>query len=373
MILRKLRPDQNKETRTLWESSFTDSKCLLNYYYNYLIADTEIYVIEMDGGIRSMLHLNPNRITVGGKQTETRLLNGICTEKLYRDKGYMKELLNKVIRDMYVKGLPFIAITTKDEKMFYPFHFRQVYEKSDFGAFCNNEKVQDIDDLLGWNIGKTVTLRVATKEDIPRLVVFAEELLAMQGQIYTIQDETYYEKTMDRLKSLDGGILIAEDFAGICATILFRQGDGFAISDPLYYLKGENPFAAAGLQIRRKTKKRHLMVRILDVEGMLASMKCQEEMDYEFIVVDPVIRENNKIYCLKGDETELNVRTKPLVKGKNKDMQMISSDALTSILFGTRSLEEIEEEEQEEFSEEFKREISKLIPVKNIFLTETIW
>ena len=32
-----------------------------------------------------------------------------------------------------------------------------------------------------------------------------------------------------------------------------------------------------------------------------------------------------------------------------------------------------EEEEQEEFSEEFKREISKLIPVKNIFLTETIW
>ena len=51
---------------------------------------------------------------------------------------------------------------------------------------------------------------------------------------------------------------------------------------------------------------------------------------------------------------------------------MISVDALTTILFGYKSLEKVEEEEQEKFSAEFKESISKLQPLNRILLNEIV-
>ena len=66
------------------------------------------------------------------------------------------------------------------------------------------------------------------------------------------------------------------------------------------------------------------------------------------------------------------VRTKPWVKGKFEDVQKISIDALTSILFGYKTLEKIEEEEQETFSAEFKEAISKVEPLQRVFINEIV-
>ena len=53
-------------------------------------------------------------------------------------------------------------------------------------------------------------------------------------------------------------------------------------------------------------------------------------------------------------------------------MQKISIDALTSILFGYKTLEKIEEEEQETFSAEFKEAISKIEPLQRVFINEIV-
>ena len=53
-------------------------------------------------------------------------------------------------------------------------------------------------------------------------------------------------------------------------------------------------------------------------------------------------------------------------------VQKISIDALTSIVFGYKELEKIEEEEKEIFSAEFKEEISKLIPFSPVFINEIV-
>ena len=45
-----------------------------------------------------------------------------------------------------------------------------------------------------------------------------------------------------------------------------------------------------------------IMARLLNVESLLSSMVCKEEMDLEFVLYDPIIRENNRQYMQKRNE-----------------------------------------------------------------------
>ena len=109
-------------------------------------------------------------------------------------------------------------------------------------------------------------------------------------------------------------------------------------------------------------------------EGLLSEREkaVLEEMDLEFVLYDPIIRENNCLFMLKGNEEHLVVRTRTAHTGKDDAVQKISIDALTSIVFGYKELEKIEEEEKEIFSAEFKEEISKLMPFSPVFINEIV-
>ena len=90
MILRKLKTSEHLLTRPLWEQIFTeDSNEFLDYYYRDKTKNNEIYVIETDGVIRSMLQLNPYVINIEDQERESRYIVAVATEMLHRGKGYM--------------------------------------------------------------------------------------------------------------------------------------------------------------------------------------------------------------------------------------------------------------------------------------------
>ena len=108
MILRKLKTSEHLLTRPLWEQIFTeDSNEFLDYYYRNKTKNNEIYVIETDGVIRSMLQLNPYVLNIEDQEKESRYIVAVATEILHRGKGYMTELLKKSVRDMYIQKIPF--------------------------------------------------------------------------------------------------------------------------------------------------------------------------------------------------------------------------------------------------------------------------
>ena len=80
-----------------------------------------------------------------------------------------------------------------------------------------------------------------------------------------------------------------------------------------YYIKNHHPaivsediFDKAGVILQKEEKKKPLiMARILNVENLLSAMVCKEEMDLEFVLYDPVIRENNRLFMLKGNKNIL--------------------------------------------------------------------
>ena len=59
-IVRRLRRQEHSRTRGLYETVFSeDSQRFVDYYYERVAKENEIYVVEDGEEIRAMLHLNP--------------------------------------------------------------------------------------------------------------------------------------------------------------------------------------------------------------------------------------------------------------------------------------------------------------------------
>ena len=60
MKIRKLKQEEHRMTRSLWEEIFTeDDEAFLDYYYQVKTAEKSIYIIEEGDQSVSMLLLNP--------------------------------------------------------------------------------------------------------------------------------------------------------------------------------------------------------------------------------------------------------------------------------------------------------------------------
>ena len=372
MLLRKVKPEEHPLTRPLWEKIFTeDSKEFLDYYYSNKTKHNEIYVIETDGEIRSMLQLNPYQLVVGTKEVPGRYIVAVATDSAYRGKGYMTALLSKAVRDMYVQKVPFAYLMPASEKIYYPHDFRFVYAE-DMWKIAGIEDGTSMKDLLSHCPEGKVSIHLAEPEDLKSLARFVQKNLEERYQVFAKRDWLYYENILCEQKSMNGGILIAREDGEIRGTLLFEEEGKITVREPVIAEGYETIFEEAGIRLEKEETKPRIMARLLNVEELFSCMRCKCEMDITFALFDPIIRENNKIFIIKGNSERMVVRTKPWMKGKYEDVQKISIDALTSIVFGYKSLEKIEEEEQEVFSEEFKEEISKLEPLNQIFLNEIV-
>lgn len=83
MKIRKLETGEKLNTRKLYEEVFSeDSKDFVDYYYEEKVKDNQIYVVEEDGEIQAMLHLNPVRTCSKRQQKRRELYCCCCNEKI---------------------------------------------------------------------------------------------------------------------------------------------------------------------------------------------------------------------------------------------------------------------------------------------------
>ena len=85
MKIRKLETGEKLNTRKLYEEVFSeDSKDFVDYYYEEKVKDNQIYVVEEDGEIQAMLHLNPYELAVNGSRKDVNYIVAVATRKSYR-------------------------------------------------------------------------------------------------------------------------------------------------------------------------------------------------------------------------------------------------------------------------------------------------
>ena len=131
MKLRKLDIEEHGKTRSLWEQVFSeDSRSFLDYYYFFKARENQIYVVEQEEEIRSMLQLNPYMLQVEDGQFTGHYIIAVATEAAYRKRGYMGASLRRAMQDMYDRKELFTFLMPAAEAIYLPYDFRYVYAQN---------------------------------------------------------------------------------------------------------------------------------------------------------------------------------------------------------------------------------------------------
>ncbi len=332
MQIRKLSEEEHGNTRVLYEEVFAeDSPSFVDYYYTEKTKDNQIYVVEEDEAIQAMLHLNPYVLKVNGSEKQIDYIVAVATRKPYRKRGYMEVLMKRALCEMYGEGKTFTFLMPAAEELYLPYDFRTVYEQE-----------RRIYKEISENEGQ---VKEAERTDCDGLARAAETYLSANYQVYAKRDEAYYQRLLKEYAS-DGG-----------RVMIYRDGD--SITDCRFCYE----------TMEEKDKKPKIMIRIIDVRRMLMSLCLTTFTAACFTVTDPLIEENNRCIVITGTEFSGVM----LMDGIEKNSEgTITIAALSSFLFGAKTIEEIKEEDGVALSERLCSELEKIIPLSKIYLNEVV-
>ncbi len=340
MTIRKLAPEERILTRPLYEEVFPeDSQNFVDYYYTEKTADNEIYVVEEDNGIRSMLHLNSYLLMINGQAVQTHYIVAVGTQEAYRGRGYMTALIHQALTDMEEAGEPFTFLMPAAEAIYLPHDFRTIYTQK--------RHLQDADATAS-AAAQGITVRPAKEEDADALAEFAGQLLEEDYQVYALRDRPYYERLIREYAS-DGGSLMFYEIEGVlfdCRIDLpEEETHGKAGDDPV------------------------IMARLVDAPKMLSLLKAKDTLDLSFQVTDPVLTGNNRYLKLKGEKKQFI----GVYEAETSDSEgVLPETALLKFVFGVDSVEELSAEEGVEMSQRMQEELQKIRPVSKVFLNEVV-
>lgn len=412
MKLRILDTGEHGRTRLLWEKVFPeDSRAFLDYYYFFKTRENEIYVIEEADAVRSMLQLNPYPLQVEEAQFEGHYVVGVATEEAYRKRGYMGALLRQSMQNMYRRKELFTFLMPAAEAIYTPYDFRSVYNQSvwkfQISAGGTETDAEQSD----------VVVSEAGIGDGAALAEFFRTYYAEQFQVCTVRTDSYYQTMLFEQQSENGGIRILRKEGKVVGSFLYGDEEGLEIREPLYLKEYENDFWRAVFQLCRERgqevaagyagngvsgdpsersfpvsdkmtcsitetmKKPTIMVRILHLESLLKVLKTREgeTVNCSFAVLDSVLPQNSRVWRLQSKEllqkAEEEKETPPgeLLVHETEDSEgVLSIAALTSLLFGDKSVEEIAEEPEVFMTERLMTELGKIQPLNRIYLNEIV-
>lgn len=172
-MIRYLQQEEKKNTEELYREAFPEDKDeFVNYYYSYVTKDNKILVVEQNGEICSMLHLNPYRLSVNKEEVAAYYYVAVATKKEFRHQGMMRRLLCSSLNDIHQEKQPFTYLMPADRAIYEPFDFRIIYEQK--------------------------------KLELPPDPVAANQKLAELFDVYTLRDPWYVKKQLEEKRVCEG-------------------------------------------------------------------------------------------------------------------------------------------------------------------------
>lgn len=340
MKVRRLEQAEHGLTRPLYEEVFSeDSERFVDYYYTEKTKNNQIYVVEEDGVIQAMLHLNPYELNVNGTKKTANYIVAVATREAYRGRGFMKALLERALHDMYQVGETFTYLMPAAEEIYTPYGFRTVYTQQ--LEYC---PIGEEGDVTLEN-GITCQVRPVENRDLSMLADAENAALESEGyQVYTLKSLEYYERLLKEYASEDMKLM-------------------------LYYLNGHLVGNCPYVPEQEEEEAPKIMIRITDAKRMLSSVSLRELTAVCFQITDPIIEENNRTVVVTGTEHSGVM----LMDGKEANSEgIVTVEALGELLFGAKTVEEVCLGKGVSMSERMKEEMHKLVPLSKIRLDEEV-
>lgn len=165
-MIRYLLDNEKGKSEALYRAAFPEDKdAFVEYYYSYVTRDNKILVLEQEGEISSMLHLNPYCLSVNGVPVDAYYYVAVATKAECRHQGMMRKLLCQSLNDIHNEGHPFTYLMPANRAIYEPFDFRIVYQQK--------------------------------KVELPLEPELANKKMAELFDVYTLRDEWYVEKMLE--------------------------------------------------------------------------------------------------------------------------------------------------------------------------------
>ena len=165
-MIRYLLDNEIGKSEALYRAAFPEDKdAFVEYYYSHVTRDNKILVLEQEGEISSMLHLNPYRLSVNGVPVDAYYYVAVATKAECRHQGMMRKLLVKSLNDIHKDGHPFTYLMPANRAIYEPFDFRIVYQQK--------------------------------KVELPLEPELANKKMVELFDVYTLRDDWYVEKMLE--------------------------------------------------------------------------------------------------------------------------------------------------------------------------------
>ena len=265
------------------EAFFEDSDSFVNYYYEEKLKDNRILADIEGESVRSMIMLNPYKISVFNKIYNLDYIVAVATEKEFKRQGYMRRLLNKALCDMNAEHVPFTYLIPANKDYYLPFDFAFVADKNEYNANFSGLK-------------KQVIKEEPDKELIFRILDFINSEVSKDNDVYTYRDENYFIRDLKEISSEDGFINIYSDENDIVAYESF-WGKKLELKERIVSSK----------LAKRKFGKENIMVRITDIVELLSNFRAKEPIDIIIKINDNIIKSQNGYFRIEMDNNKSSV------------------------------------------------------------------
>lgn len=104
MNIRFARENEKDNIREIWDYCFDDGPKFTDYYFEDKYDNKNTIVVEEENEIVSSLQLNQYKLILNEKIYDTSYIVGVSTFPQVRGKGYMKNIMDFTLNELYKKS-----------------------------------------------------------------------------------------------------------------------------------------------------------------------------------------------------------------------------------------------------------------------------
>lgn len=277
MNIRYARGEDLKSIKEIWSYCFNDGPTFMDYYFGNKYNENNTVVVEDKEEVVSSLQLNQYRIKLNDISYDTSYVVGVSTFPQVRGRGYMKNIMDFMLKELYRKGQLVSILMPIDYRLYRKYGYEHCYDQIEYKI--------DIDDLSRFKLSGSMCK--VNFDHIKDMIEINNEFLAdVNGNV--LRDEKYYENLFKEINSEGGHVYINKN----------KEYEGYII----YFLNGDKMF------VREMFYK-----NIESLKSMLKFIYNHNTQCKSVIISAPI---NDKIRLVLDNPKTCEIKIKPFMMGR---------------------------------------------------------
>lgn len=276
-------------TKQLWKLCFGDSDDFIRFYFDAKYSDENTFAIYEKGMMVCVLQSIPYQIHALGQTFAAAYISGACTHPEYRNKGYMRQLLQQTLQTLHERKIPLVFLIPQEESLYNYY--------AQFGFSSDLYRLET--DVLTYSFTTEYEVSSIQKDSFADLIHAYEKYAAKTNCV--LHDTADFLNNLDEVILSEGQILTINSGNEVQAFALVRETSLEVYGDVYHANSFSNYCKQNGLQFRTiltqnsGKKVRYGMIRILCPEPIVeAFTKINSQQFPTCTLVDSEIEANNK-------------------------------------------------------------------------------